>query len=90
MGKRKLTLVVDEDVLREVRSIFAIKGVSISEAVEEFLESALASRWLEELADTLGYGKLIPLDPSRISEDRPSGIDAAKFVRELRDKREER
>jgi len=87
MAKRKLTLSVDGDVLREVKSVLAGQGSSISGVVEEFLESLLASRWLEDLADDLGYESLLPLDPSKISEDRPRGMDASKVVRELRDGR---
>ena len=87
MAKRKLTLTVDGSVLKEVKSVLAGQGFSISRVVEEFLESLLASRWLEELADDLGYESLLPLDPSKIPVDRPRGMDAAKVVRELRDGR---
>ena len=87
MGRRKLTLSIDEDILKEVKGIFARKGDSISRVVEEFLESVMTSKWLEELADTLGYKSLMPLDPFKIPENRPDGIDAAKVIRELRSKR---
>ncbi len=87
MGRRKLTLSIDEDLLKEVKSIFTRKGVSISRVVEEFLESMMASKWLEELANALGYESLTPLDPFKIPVNRPDGVDAAKVVRELRDGR---
>jgi len=87
LGRRKLTLSIDEDLLKEVKSIFARKGDSISRVVEEFLESVVMSKWLEELANTLGYKGLMPLDPFKIPENRPDGVDAAKIIRELRNKR---
>ena len=87
MGRRKLTLSIDEDIIKEVKRVFAGKGFSISRVVEEFLKSTMTSKWLEELANTLGYKNLMPLDPSKIPENRPDGMDAAKIVRELRDGR---
>lgn len=87
MGKKKLTLNVDEELLREVKSALASEGKSISGVVEELLGSVLAYRWVEELAESLGLGRLDPLDPSEIPRSRRAGLDAAKIVRELRNER---
>lgn len=87
MGKKKLTLTIDEDIIKEVKALFVGRGIPISKIVEEFLESTLISRWLEDLGKALGYENLLPLDPSRIPEERPRGLYAAKIVRELRDER---
>jgi len=87
MGKKKLTLSIDEDLLRDVRSMLAGEGESISEVVEELLESVSASRWIEGLAEALGLKRLNPLDPAEIPKTRPPGLDAAKLVKELRRQR---
>ncbi len=85
--KKKLTLSIDEDLLREARVVLAGEGRSLSGVIEEFLESVVASRWIDELARDLGFGDLTPLDPSSIPRQRPRGFDAARIVRELRDGR---
>ena len=87
MAKRKLTLSVNEDLLREVKNALAGRGKTLSEAVEELLELMLASRWIEKLAKSLKLGDLLPLDPLEIPRQRPKGLDAARVVRELRDGR---
>jgi len=87
LAKKKLTLSIDEDLVREVKSVLAGEGLSLSGVVEEFLESITASRWLEELAENLRLGDLNSLDPSSIPKVRPKGYDATKIVRELREQR---
>jgi len=37
MAKRKLTLSIDENLIREVKGILAGEGYSLSQVVEEFL-----------------------------------------------------
>ena len=85
--KRKLTLSVDGELLREVKSLLAGEGESVSGVVEEFFESLLGFRWLDGLAEELGLGRLEPLDPSEVPRRRPAGLDAGRLVRELRDGR---
>ncbi len=83
MAKRKLTLSIDENLIREVKGILAGEGYSLSQVVEEFL-SSLTARWVEEMAVDLGLGGLDPLNPADIPGSRPEGYDSAKTVRELR------
>ncbi|MCX8183310.1 MAG: DUF6364 family protein [Crenarchaeota archaeon] len=86
MSRRKLTLSIDENLIREIKAMLASEGSSLSSVVEEFLGS-LTSRWLEEMAEDLGLGGLEPLDPADIPGSRPKGYDSAKLVRELREQR---
>lgn len=86
MSKKKLTLSVDENLIREIKAILASEGSSLSSVVEEFLGS-LTSKWLEELAEDLGLGSLDPLDPADIPSSRPVGYDSTRLVRKLRDQR---
>lgn len=86
MSRRKLTLSIDENIIREIKAILASEGSSLSSVVEEFLGS-LTSRWLEEMAEDLGLGSLDPLDPAEIPSSRPEGYDSARVVRELREQR---
>jgi len=90
VAKRKLTLSVEEDLLREVKSLVASEGGSLSRVFEEFLEYMAPSRWLDELARELGLGELEPIAPSEVPRLRPRGLDAARIVRELRAGRAER
>jgi len=84
MMKKKLTLSISEDLLREVKLIARQEGRSLSSIVEEYFEQLIASRWAEELAKDLGA-----LEPT--SEiPRPNGLNAAEIVGELRKGREER
>jgi hypothetical protein len=86
MAKRKLTLSIDENLIREVKGVLAGEGSSLSQVVEEFL-SSLTARWIEEMAVDIGLGSLDPLDPADIPGSRPEGYDSAKIVRELRKQR---
>jgi hypothetical protein len=86
MAKRKLTLSIDENLIREVKGVLAGEGSSLSQVVEEFL-SSLTARWIEEMAVDIGLGSLDSLDPADIPGSRPEGYDSAKIVRELRKQR---
>jgi len=88
--KKKLTLSVSEDLLREVKLIARQEGRSLSSIVEEYFEDLIAPKWVEELAKDLGLGALEPTSELEIPRQRPNGLDAAKIVRELRKGREER
>lgn len=86
MARRKLTLSIDENLIKEVKGILIGEGLSLSQVVEEFLGS-LTARWFDEMAVDLGLGGLDPLNPADIPGSRPQGCDSAKIVRELRDRR---
>ncbi len=90
MGKRKLTLSVREDLLEEVRRIVTGEGGNLSSIVEEYFEYLVSARWIDALADELGLGELEPTVVSEVPGLRPSGLDAARIVRELRDGRTRR
>jgi len=82
--KKKLTLSISEDLLREVKLIARQEGKSLSSIVEEYFEQLIASKWAEELAKDLGA-----LEPTS-EMPRPDGLDAAEIVRDLRKGRERR
>ena len=90
MGKRKVTLSIEEEVLREAKVIASLKGKSLSGLIEEYLESLAASRWLERFAASLGLEGLEPTSENEIPSQRPEGFDSAQAVREARRSREER
>ena len=78
--KRKLTLSIDEELLRNVRAILAREGKSLSSIVEEALSFIIVSKWIDELADELELDRLDPIDPSIIPKTRPKGLDAGKLL----------
>ena len=90
VGKRKVTLSIEEEVLREAKVVASLEGKSLSGLVEEYLESLAASRWLERLATSLGVERLEPTSEDEIPSRRPEGLNAAQAVREARRSREER
>ena len=90
MGKRKVTLSIEEEVLREAKVIASLRGKSLSGLIEEYLESLAASRWLERFAASLGLEGLEPTSENEIPSQRPEGFDSAQAVREARRSREER
>jgi hypothetical protein len=87
MVKKKLTLSIDEELLSEVKKLSTIKGISLSEIVEEYFESLVFERWVRNLCDDLGLGELEPTTELEITRNKPKGLDAAKVVRELREGR---
>ncbi|MEB3780669.1 MAG: DUF6364 family protein [Desulfurococcales archaeon] len=90
MGKKKVTLSIEEEVLREAKVVTSLEGKSLSSLVEEYLESLVALRWLERLAASIGIERLEPTSEDEIPNQRPKGFDAAQAVREARRSREER
>jgi hypothetical protein len=84
MGKRKLTLSVSRDLLEEAKLYAREVGRSLSDIVEEYFEYLASSRWVDALAEELELGELEPAMESEIPASRPTGLDAARVVRELR------
>jgi hypothetical protein len=76
-------LIVD-GLPNEVKKIAAIRGRSLSSIIEEYLECLVFERWVEALSKELGLGDLEPTTESEIPRSRPTGLDAAAAVRELR------
>ena len=89
MGKRKVTLSIEEEVLREAKVVAGFEGKSLSGLIEEYLENLAMSRWLESLAAGLGVERLEPTSENEIPSQRPEGFDSAQVVREARRSREE-
>jgi len=83
-GRRKITLSIDEELLREARAILAREGKSLSSVVEEALSSIIVSKWVDELAGELELDRLDPIDPSTIPKTRPKGLDAEKIIKKER------
>ena len=83
-GRRKITLSIDEELLREARAILAREGKSLSSVVEEALSSIIVSKWVDELAGELELDRLNPIDPSTIPKTRPKGLDAEKIIKKER------
>ncbi len=84
MPRSKITLSVDQELLKEAKGVLAREGVSISSVVEEALESLITSKLFEEMAKRLGLGNLVMVNSGDILEQRTGGLEAAEVVRELR------
>jgi hypothetical protein len=52
MAKKKLTLSIDEDLLKEAKRISALEGNSLSSLVEEYFEGLVFEKWIKELSDS--------------------------------------
>jgi hypothetical protein len=87
--KRKLTLSISGDLLDEINRAALSEGRSLSSLVEKYLEFLALETWFMRLAEDLGLGELEPVFDHEIISTRPRGLDAARVVRELRDKRVE-
>jgi hypothetical protein len=86
MPKVKLTLTVDKDVVRIAKSRFALQNISISEAVEDLLES-YTDYWIERMMNKLGVKKRY-VSYRDVIKNRPKGVvDSGKILREMRDAR---
>jgi hypothetical protein len=90
MGKTKLTLSVEEDLLRRAKGFVAREGLSISGLVEEFLRGLVASESLDVVAEELGLGGLFFVNKGDVPRIRSKGLDAAEIVREMRSDRMKR
>ena len=89
MGKSKVTLSVDEELLREARGWLAERDLTISGTLEQALSEVSASALAERVAERLGGGKLQYVGFEDVRRRRPRGLDAARAVREARDARAE-
>jgi hypothetical protein len=90
MGKTKLTLSVEEDLLRRAKGFAAREGLSISGLVEEFLRGLVATESLDKVAQELGLGDLSLVNKGDVPRIRSKGLDAAEIMREMRRGRMER
>jgi len=86
MGKTKVTLSVDEELLRESKAYLAEKNLTISGTLERLLSEMAASGFVEKVAADLGE-KLDYIGYDQVPRRRPNGKDAARALREARGER---
>ncbi|MGH9920639.1 MAG: hypothetical protein ACRD6W_17440 [Nitrososphaerales archaeon] len=83
MVKTKVTLSVDEGLLRESKSYLAEKNLTVSGTLEKALSEMAASRLVEKVAANLGE-KLEYVGYDEVPRTRPMGKDATRTIREAR------
>ncbi len=88
MGKVKVTLSVDDELLSESRSYLAGKKLTISGTLEDALSEISMNDVVEKIAARIG-ANLEYVSFEEVARRRPKGKDAAKAVREARDARAE-
>lgn len=86
MGKIKVTLSVDDELLRESKAYLAEKNLTVSGTVEKALSEMTISNVVEKVASSLGK-KLGYVGYDQVPRKRPKGKDAAKMIREARGER---
>jgi hypothetical protein len=86
MGKAKVTLTVDEELLRESKAYLAEKNQTISGTLERALSEMAAPGFAERVATSLGE-TLEYIGYDQVPRRRPKGKDAARVVREVRGER---
>jgi hypothetical protein len=87
MAKTKLTLSIDEEVIKEAKSESLRRNTDVSTLVEEFLRSISRLR-IKEIMLKLGVEERY-VSYEEIAKGRPSGLAAEKVIRELRNGREQ-
>ena len=86
MGKTKVTLSVDEELLRESKSYLAERNLTVSGTLERALSEMTVSGFVEKVAANLGE-RLDYVAYDQVPRKRPKGKDAAKAIREARGER---
>lgn len=89
MAKKKLTLSVDDALLRKAKIELAGREKSVSEAVEELFKS-MDDYWIEDLARKLGIklGYVSPEEMKRRRGKKKAGLDSVQVLKELREEHE--
>jgi hypothetical protein len=88
MGKVKVTLSVDDDLLRESKAYLAEKNLTISGTLEGALSEMTTSSLVEKMAAKL-ITRLEYVGYEEVARKRPRGRDASKAIREARHARAE-
>jgi hypothetical protein len=86
MGKTKVTLSVDKELLRESKAYLAEKNLTVSGTLEKALSEMAVSSFIQKVAANMG-GKLDYVGYDQVPRKRPKGKDAAKIIREARGER---
>ena len=92
MGKTKLTLSVDSDLLKSAKIQLLKKGITLSDYTEEAMRSLVTASIIEDIARTLdiklSYMSFEDVNSKRVKA--PKGQDSASVIREIRDDRADR
>lgn len=87
MTKGKLTLSVDEEIIREAKAFLARKDMTMSGVVEDFLRSLVTPAAIEGMMRELQIErKYVSFED--VIKNRLAGLDAGKIIREMRNGRE--
>jgi hypothetical protein len=87
MGKTKVTLSVEEELLREARAYLVERHQTISGTLERALSEISSSVLYDRIATSLGGRRLEYVGYQDVPRRRPKGKDSARAVREARDAR---
>jgi len=89
--KRKLTLSIDEDVINKVKSALALKNITLSGFVENYLKLLLSGDELDKSFNSIGI-KYNYTSPDAIVEKRKKMkiVDTQNIIDEIRDEMDER
>ncbi len=87
MTKGKVTLSVDEELIREAKAFLARKDMTMSGVVEDFLRSLVTPAAIEGVMGELQIErKYVSFED--VIQNRLVGLDAGKIIREMRNERE--
>ena len=89
MAKMKVTLSVDEELLKEARPNITRKGFNMSTAFEEALKSFTTRYELLRMAEILGI-KIEYISFEDVVRMRKKGGESGKLIRAMRDARANR
>jgi len=87
--KVKVTLSLEEDLVRRTKSKLALEGRNLSELVEELLAAYDGLELLDKLCDSLNLEKKF-CTSYEVEAGRPAGLKAEEVVREIRGDRAKR
>ncbi len=87
MGKIRVTVSLDEEVVKKAKAKLAREGGNLSQLVEALLAMSDPLHVVDSLIEGLRLDKRI-YSNQEIVVDRPEGYDAGTIVREIRDERE--
>ncbi len=87
MTKDKLTLSIDEELIRTTKAFLARKDMSVSGVVEDFLRSLVTPAAIDRIMDELQIERDY-VSFEDVIKNRPAGLDSGKIIREMRNERE--
>ena len=89
--KRKLTLSIDDDVIKKAKSILALKNTTLSTFVENNLKTLYFEEELDNAFESIGI-KYNYISPDKIVKERKKMkvIDTKNIIDKIRDQRHSR